>query len=346
MNTRKMVCMTAVVLMVGGAVGAQDGRPYIGIRLDPTPLPELLTKHLGLRSGQGIRIRNINVASPADAIGLERDDLIIGFQGQEVTDLDRFIAAVQAAGVGTEVRLEIVHLGQPKTVECALASLEGDPKWKYPSEPEVVTSWRPGRFWRAGPDEREWMEIPFDQIPDIDVEVKRFFNQRHTYHHSTEGEEYTISIEGDPGDESSRITVHAGDAEHSSTIGQVDQLPEEYREPAREAIEAATKSSGGRLRIDRERFALPRPPKPDVYRRYFENMTIPRPRGGQWSQKKDQVLEKLEGQMERLQQRIEALEQRHQETLDKLLDKQKEGTGEEDAARDEAEPASEIKPAV
>ena len=70
MDMKRIICIATMALVLGGVVSAEEGRPYIGVRLDPAPLPELLTKHLGLETGQGIRIRNVNIGSPADTIGL------------------------------------------------------------------------------------------------------------------------------------------------------------------------------------------------------------------------------------------------------------------------------------
>jgi len=345
MNKKRIIFIAGVVLLaLGMVVSAQDGRPYIGVRLDSTLLPELLTKHLGLKPSQGIRINNVNSASPADKAGLERDDLIVGFQGHEVMELKQFIDTVQAAGVGTEVALEIIHLGQRKTLQFELEALRGVREWKYPPEPETVTSWRPGKIFRVDPDGQDWTEIPFDRIPEVDVEVKKFFNERYLHRYTTDGEDYTISVEGDPEDENTRVTVRIGETEHSTTVGQLEALPEKYREPAREALASAKQSSRDRIRI--RPFALPQPPKPDAYRRYFQDITIPRLNLEQWSQKKDQMLEKLDEQMERLQQRIEELEQRHQETLEKLLDKKKEEAADDAAADDMVAPTEEAESSI
>lgn len=344
MNAKKLTLVVLAVGVLSISAYASNERPHIGVRLDPSPLPDLLTKHLGLKPGQGIRISNVSVGSLADKLGLDRDDIIIRFQGHDVNDLDPFIDAVQAAGVGTQVSLEVIHLGQRKMLEFELAAYKEEPKWKFAPEPEVVTSWRPGRLWRIGPDGREWMEVPFDQIPETNREIKQFFNQLHTYHHSTDGENYTITIEGDPTDEDSTVTVHVEDSEYSTTIGQLDSLPEAYREPAREAVENAKKSSRVELHIGK--LPLPQPPKPEVYRRYFRDLTIPRPDLEQWSEKKDQVLEELTEQMKQLQKRIEQLEQRHQETLRRLLDRNQQDSEDNDAATGSKVPFPETEPAV
>ena len=347
MNSNRIAyVMLLAVLALGAAASAQAERPYIGVRLDPGPLPSLVVKHLKLNPDQGIRIRNINVSSPADKIGLQRDDIIIHFQGEDVTDLDQFVDAVRAAGVGTEVSLHIIHVGQRKVLNLELEPFKGDLEWKYPLEPEIVTSWSPGRFFKADPDGHNWEEFQIDMLPEVDIDVKKFFNQRHVSHHSTDGEDYTIIIEGDPRDESSQITVQSGGAEHSTTVGALDELPEEYREAAENALEGARKSSRQRVRVGR--FSLPQPPKPDVYRRYFHDFTVPRPDLESWSQRKDAVLEKLQKQMGRLQDRLDALEQRHQETLEKLRDRRKQSPKDEveDATGGVSQPDSETRPTV
>ena len=63
-------------LFLADLVQAQDDiekspRPYLGVKLDPNPLPELLVKHLNLDSDRGLLIKNIQRDSPADKAGLE-----------------------------------------------------------------------------------------------------------------------------------------------------------------------------------------------------------------------------------------------------------------------------------
>lgn len=339
MNVKRTGLMACVTLLLVGAVAyAESERPYIGVRLDPAPLPKLLAKHLGLDPDQGIRIRNVNVGSPADKAALERDDLIIGFQGRSVTNLEKFVEAVRTAGLGMEVSLEIVHLGQRKTLDLKLESLRGDPDWKYPPEPEIVTSWQPGKVFRVGPDGQDWIEIPFDKMPEFNFEIKKFFDERHTYHHADDGEEFTIIIEGNPNDGDARVIVRQGETEHNTTVKDLDALPEKYREPARDALENAKRSA--RHSFQMKEFRLP---KPDVYRKYFEDITIPRPDLDRWSEGKDQVLEKVREQMERLQQRMEELEDHNRRMLDKLLEKKDGGEerGEESEAPVPSDPPKE-----
>ena len=159
----------AAVLLLGTISRAAEPQPYLGVSLDATPLPELLTKHLQLDPGQGLRIINIAIGSPAQKAGLDRDDILIAQQGSKVTGLRQFVETVRAVGVGAELSLEVIHLGQCKTVHVELASAP-DPQtvsWKYPREPKSVPLWRPIRIFEIGPDGRAISEIPFVQFLEL-----------------------------------------------------------------------------------------------------------------------------------------------------------------------------------
>ncbi len=314
---KKVILQSCLVLLVFGSVSqAGAERPYMGVRLDPVPLPELLTKHLGLDPGQGIRISNVNVGSPADRAGLGRDDIIVAFQDEEVTSLEEFVDAVRSAGVETEVSLEVIHLGQSKMLRFELVPMPDDVEWKYPPEPEVVTSWQPGKFFKIGPEGQEWVEIPLDRMPEFDLDVKKFFRDTYTYHHRYDGEQYTITIEGNPNNEDAEVIVQADDTEHRASVKEIDALPEKYRGPAREAVEDARKAFQARNRFGHT-LRLPKPPQPDIYQ-YFRS--IPRPDIDRWLDQKDRVVEELQDQIERLQQRMKELEEQNRKALDKLLD--------------------------
>jgi hypothetical protein len=302
------------VLILGATAFAGQPRPYIGVNVDPAPLPELLTKHLRLDPGQGVRINNIMADSPADKAGLERDDIVATFDGQKVMGQEQFITAVRKAEVGATVSLDVIHLGQRQKVETKLGPAPETVRWKYPPEADVVTSWRPGRIFRIGPNGQNMTEMSFDKIPGGDFDVKKFIKESYTYRHSTGGEDYTITVEGDPADKDSQVIVHAGDQTYSTTVDKVDSLPEEYRAAAAQAVEDSRNSTRMNLRIE-----VPEAFGPDARRKFFQS--IPRPDMDQLSQQKDLALEKLQGQMERLQQRMKEMEEHNRELLDKLLQK-------------------------
>jgi len=307
-----------VLLIVGSASLAQDQRALLGVELDAAPLPDLLTKHLGLDAGQGVRIRNIIVDSPADKAGLDRDDIVAVFQGKKVTGVEQVVEGVRSAAVGDEVSLDVIHLGRRTTVPLKLEAAREDSKLKYPPEPVAMTTWRPGKVFKIGPDGQDWMEIPFDKMPDFDVDVKQFFKETHSLQHQADGKEYTITIEGDPQDEDSAVIVEVGGKEYRATVGNLDAIPQEYRGPAREAIENVRENVKMDVVIGKG-FRLPEPPRPEMYQKFFGS--IPRPDMERFSEQKDRAVERLQEQMERLQEQMQTLEKRNREMLDRLLEK-------------------------
>jgi membrane-associated protease RseP (regulator of RpoE activity) len=193
MKTKTISLIIAVALIFAGTALCKETptakpRPYMGILLDTAPLPELVTKHLNLSPGQGIRIQNVQRNSAADLAGLERDDIIISINGQDVKDNETLIDAVQKAGVGTEVSLQIIHAGQRKTVNLKLGAYQENIEWKYPSEPEIEQFWQPGRLFRLSPMDKNWQEIFRENLPsDLQIDVDNFFKQIYTSRHYTDG---------------------------------------------------------------------------------------------------------------------------------------------------------------
>lgn len=317
MRKEAILWSCAALLLFGSMSLAAQSRPYLGVGLDSAPLPELLTKHLRLDPDQGVRINNIMVGSPADKAGLERDDLILAFQGHKIAEREQLVEAVRQATVGAEATLEVIHLGERKTVPLKLATAP-EPEtvqWKYPPEPDVVTSWRPGKIFKIGPDGRDMIEIPFDKIPDGNFDVKKFFQESYTFHHGTDGDDYTITVEGDPADKDSRVIVRAGDKEYTTSAGDLEALPKKYRGPAKEALEDARTSVKTEIRI--RGFEWPEAFGPEARRKLFQS--IPRPDLERLSQEKDRAVERLQEQMERLQQRMKEMEEHNRQMLDKLL---------------------------
>jgi hypothetical protein len=348
-TTITMLIAGAILFSTGAAVCAEadpvEGRPFMGVLIDPATLPRLLSLHLGLAVGQGLRIQNVQVDSPADKAGLERDDLIIRFQGEDVHDYERFVEAIRAAGSGAQVSLQVIHLGACKTVKLTLTTSEGEPEWKYPREPQAVQSWRPGRFFRMEPGGEDWEEMFKDGVPpDVDVDVRKFFfDQVRTYHFSLD---CVVTVKGDPYDEDTAITVRIGDDEHTCTVKSVDELPTKFREAAKNAIEKARKSPAKLNRFNRRVNTDVLPWLTREWREYFQNVRprslnpmphIPLPH-------REEMFDRLQEQMRDLRERLEEHEELYRQSLEKL-EKYYERTSPKHDEKDSTEPKEGVQPA-
>lgn len=254
-----LTALVAIMLLAGGAVYGQaesrEGSGYMGIRMDTALLPRLLTKHLRLDEGQGVRIQNIGKGTAADKAGLERDDIIIGFEDEDVTGREGLAKAVQKAGTGAEVSLRIIHLGKRKTITLKLGTFTDDFEAKYPLEPELLQSWQPGRMFRLEPDADKWMEVwpgndgknirirSGDGRSTVVIDQWNLVGEIYTYSYFADGESYTVTIQGDPDDEDAKIIVRIGDEQHETTAKEIDKLPKKYRVAAEQSLETARHTS-------------------------------------------------------------------------------------------------------
>jgi hypothetical protein len=292
----------------------------MGIKLDPVPLSDLLRKHLSLSPDQGIRVINVYRDSPADKAGLDRDDIIIGFQGKDVNSNNALVNAVRQAGIGAEVSLDIIHLGQRKTIEVKLQASNGKADLKYPPEPESEVIWRPRKVYKLQPDKGKWIEIPFEELPgrlEFNITMpfgngtSELLQEVYVYHFTEGGETYTITVKGNPNKDDTEITVRVGETEYKTEIGAMDKLPEKYRASVEESLAKARKTSRERITEQKGDITDKKPNFP------FDR---PVPSVGP----DDKISDRIEKQMSEFQNRLEKLEEQQRDFFERLSTELKE----------------------
>ncbi len=293
----------------------------MGIQIHPAPLPSILARHLRLEPDEGILIVNVQVDSPADIAGLERDDIIIRLGDDPVTSREAFVDAVRRAGAGNEIALGVIHMGERKTVKMSLMSLDemsNHTEWKYPPEPEPLESWQPGRMWFMQPGDDDWSEVPwrdFFRTPEGRRDMTKLFKELYTFRHQHNGDSYIITIEGDPSGEDAWITVRSGATEYKVTAKDIDELPEQYRQPAMHSLRKAQQQKAekpGAVKMP----ALPKVPnlkRDEIFKelRQIRPPTIP-------NIDTEKTLEKIQEQMRNLQREVEKLRESHKDILESL----------------------------
>jgi hypothetical protein len=330
----------AVFFLASGLLYAQEheeGKAYLGVMLDMEPLPEILTKHLGLEPEQGIRISNVAAGSPADKAGLDRDDIIIVFQDMNIHNNEELVEAVRNSEIGQKATLAVIHLGQRKEIVLTLGQLEGEVHWN-PTEPEFMQSWRPGRMFRRQPNREEWEEFDVT-IPRFETELEEQLREHYFFRHDEVS--MTVTIEGNPHDENSMVIIKTGDKELETKVGQVHELPEEIRRYVIEDLEIAIRNSGQGPERRRYRFEFDVPERtPEELlelERFFQEHYLPqmelereeldrrrhqlerrRPRPEPRFDPGQEMFERIEVQMRELQHRLEELEMQNRQMLERL----------------------------
>lgn len=229
-------------------------RLYLGARLS-AEIPDLLRKHLQLEPDQGLLIENIFRNSPADKAGLDKDDILLTLDGAPFKSAREFYQSLRGFNAGKTLTVKLIHLGQPKQVTITLEAMAADfrpdkSNWKYPLEPDESMIIRPGRMFHQQPGEKDWIEIPRDQLKNTDAKQPDLTAQYHFLHDDGQ-KEFTIVIAGNPGEPNALITVKTPDKEYFTTASQIDKLPQEYQQTVRHDIEKAKQSfeSGRNPRI-------------------------------------------------------------------------------------------------
>ncbi len=86
-------------------------RARIGIVAEQTALPTRLVYKTGLTQTGGVRIREVQPGSPADAAGLKAGDLLVRLDGETVTGVDDMFRMLDARRIGKVVSATLVRGG-------------------------------------------------------------------------------------------------------------------------------------------------------------------------------------------------------------------------------------------
>jgi len=78
-------------------------RPWLGVVI--YPVSEEIAAFYGFAVNQGALLTEISTGSPADKAGLKVNDIIVGFKGKEITNIDDLIQAIRASEIGQEVEV-------------------------------------------------------------------------------------------------------------------------------------------------------------------------------------------------------------------------------------------------
>lgn len=103
----------------------EDGRVvrgWLGVAIQD--LTDGLARSFGYEGKGGVLIGDVTAGSPAEAAGLRPGDIITSFDGREVSDMNQLRNQVAAIRPGTEVRVQLVREGKPKTLSVRIGELE------------------------------------------------------------------------------------------------------------------------------------------------------------------------------------------------------------------------------
>jgi S1-C subfamily serine protease len=107
----------------------KDGRirrAYLGIAGQNVPLPRSLTRFFNLPVETGVQVVSIEPGSPAERAGLNVGDVIIGFEDQNVSNIDALHRLLTDKRLGVATQLTIVRYPQKLTLVVVPEEVNGN----------------------------------------------------------------------------------------------------------------------------------------------------------------------------------------------------------------------------
>jgi len=93
-------------------------RGYLGV--SPARVPDKAARLLGLELDQGVRVVLVPNDTPASMAGIESNDVILLWDGEEFSDPNLLSRAIAATPIGSQVPVEIVRFQGGKPVRMTL----------------------------------------------------------------------------------------------------------------------------------------------------------------------------------------------------------------------------------
>ncbi len=130
-------------------------RGWLGVTIQK--MTTELAESLGLGDPHGALVADVTTDSPADRGGLERGDVIVGYDGHTVKENADLPLLVANTKVGTKVPIDVVRDGKTRTLTVEIAKLD-EPK--VASGPEAAKKGKWGMALRdLTPEERDRMQL-------------------------------------------------------------------------------------------------------------------------------------------------------------------------------------------
>ncbi|UCE35721.1 MAG: DegQ family serine endoprotease [Deltaproteobacteria bacterium] len=110
-------------------------RGWLGVVIQPVT-PELKDK-LKLSTEKGALVADVVEGGPAEKAGIERGDVILTFDGKEISESDDLPYIVASTPVGKTITVEVIRKGERKSIQVEIGELEEEEK------PQVASEARP-----------------------------------------------------------------------------------------------------------------------------------------------------------------------------------------------------------
>jgi len=99
-------------------------RGWLGVQVQPVTAD--IADSLGMKQARGAMVDNPQGGSPAAKAGIAAGDVITAVNGTEIKDSRNLARTISMMAPGTEVKLDVLHEGNAKSVSLTLGEMPGD----------------------------------------------------------------------------------------------------------------------------------------------------------------------------------------------------------------------------
>jgi len=85
-----------------------------------------LAKAMNLPVQNGVLVSDVFPNTPAEKAGIKSGDVIVGFNGKDISDANSFQLAVSECAPGSSATVKMLHNGRPETDTVTITALSGD----------------------------------------------------------------------------------------------------------------------------------------------------------------------------------------------------------------------------
>jgi len=127
-----------------------SGGSWLGVSIADVTAERV--KELGLKEEMGAEIKSVMPGSPAEEAGLEKEDVILEYQGERVAGAAQLTRLVKETPAGRTVTLDVSRGGSVRSVKVKVSEQEGSDRKRIVKRIEIPN-----------------IEIPPIEIPEIDM---------------------------------------------------------------------------------------------------------------------------------------------------------------------------------
>ncbi len=97
-------------------------RPWLGLAMQPVPLPESLRTRLNLKASEGLLVAHVEPGGPAEKAGVMLGDVLYELGGNPVADTDSVQELLRKAKAGQAIEAKLVRAGNAAGAQITLGT--------------------------------------------------------------------------------------------------------------------------------------------------------------------------------------------------------------------------------